>query len=119
MQATSFEKLRVYTSAKDISSKTWFAVNQSNISQNYYLINQLLRAIDSVGANIAEGCGRGSMADRRRMTIIARGSIYETKHWVRLALERAFLKEKAAREILIEIENLIPQLNAYINFLSK
>jgi len=119
MQVTNFEKLRVFIAAKDISIKIWDAVSQSSKSPTYYLFNQLLRAADSVGANIAEGCGRGSKADKRRMIFIARGSMYETKYWITLALERKLINEKAAREILFDIENLIPQINAYINYLSK
>jgi four helix bundle protein len=35
---------------------------------------QLVRAADSVGANIAEAYGRWNYADRRRVLFIARGS---------------------------------------------
>jgi four helix bundle protein len=49
---------------------------------------QLIRAADSVGANIAEGDGRGTYADNRRHVRIARGSLNETKHFLRRAYRR-------------------------------
>lgn len=35
-------------------------------------------AADGIGANIAEGSGRGSMQDKRRFVRMARGSLDET-----------------------------------------
>ena len=52
---------------------------------------QLVRAADSVGANIAEGLGRETPPDERRFLVMARASLREVEHW----LERA-----AARDLL-------------------
>jgi four helix bundle protein len=43
---------------------------------------QLVRAADSVGANIAEAEGRASPADERRFLIVARSSALEVQHWL-------------------------------------
>jgi four helix bundle protein len=55
---------------------------------------QLVRAVDSVGANIAEGVGRGTFQDNRRFVRIGRGSLYEVIHWLR----RAYVRELITRE---------------------
>jgi four helix bundle protein len=49
---------------------------------------QLVRAADSVGANIAEAYGRWNYPDRRRVLFIARGSACELEHWLMRANAR-------------------------------
>jgi four helix bundle protein len=48
----------------------------------------LVRAADSIGANIAEANGRAKGPDQSRLLVIARGSIYETQHWLERARSR-------------------------------
>ncbi len=55
---------------------------------------QLVRAADSIGANIAEGMGRDTRADQRRFFLIARGSLYETEHWLERAVSRGLIKKQ-------------------------
>jgi four helix bundle protein len=54
---------------------------------------QLVRAAGSIGANIAEGDGRGHPKDETRFLLIARGSLNETRHWLQLADRAELLKE--------------------------
>jgi four helix bundle protein len=49
---------------------------------------QLVRAADSVGANIAEAVGRWHPKDKRRLLLIARASLYEVEHWLLRARAR-------------------------------
>ena len=55
--------------------------------------HQLVRAADSVGANIAEGYGRASPVDHQRFIRIARGSLYEVRHFLRRADQRKLLSK--------------------------
>jgi four helix bundle protein len=75
---------------------------------------QLVRAADSVGANIAEGVGRGSYQDNRRFVRIARGSLNETMHWLRRAYVRELLTKQQVKMISPMLEQLGPRLNAYL-----
>ena len=60
---------------------------------------QLVRAADSVAANIAEADGRFHWADRRRFLLIARGSLLETEHWLLQAEKRGLLPEGSSERV--------------------
>jgi len=73
----------------------------------------MVKAADGVGANIAESTGRGSLQDNRRFVRMARGSLYETKHWLRRAYRRALLSKTQVDQVKPIIDELLPKLNAY------
>src|SRR5713101_4139027 len=75
---------------------------------------QIVRAADSIGANIAEGSGRGSTQDNRRFMRMARGSLYETQHWLRRAFRRKLLTSRDVEELKPIINELSSKLNAYL-----
>jgi four helix bundle protein len=72
---------------------------------------QLVRAAGSIGANIAEGDGRGHPKDQARFLLIARGSLNETHHWLELA-EKANLLTEA--DYAPRLEELARTLNGLI-----
>ena len=70
--------------------------------------DQLLRSAGSVGANIAEGCSRGTGADRARFYEYALGSVRECRHWYLSAQAALGISVVAARvEILASIARLL------------
>ena len=80
MPRTNFEKLRVYQLAEELADKIWDIVIKWNYFAKDTIGKQIVKSADSIGANIAEGTGRGSFADNKRFAKIARGSLFETKH---------------------------------------
>ena len=87
---TNFEDLRVYKLAEALADEIWPIVAIWDYLAKATLGKQLINAADSVGANIAEGSGRGSPQDNKRFLYIARGSLYETKHWLRRAYKQIY-----------------------------
>ena len=68
------------------------------------LTTQLRRAAASVGANIAEGCGRNTQADLARFLQISLGSANESEYFLLLANDLNYLE-------LTEYESLYRQIN--------
>jgi four helix bundle protein len=58
-----------------------------------------MRAVDSIGANIAEASGRWYRSDQRRILYIARGSLVETEYWMIRAEKRGLLEEGSTEQL--------------------
>jgi four helix bundle protein len=119
MPKVNFENLRIYQLAEQLSDLIWNSVATWDGFSKDTVGRQLVRAADSIGANIAEGSGRGSSQDYRRFLRISRGSLYETLHWLRRAYLRKLLSGKQTKEIRSIISELSPTLNAYLRSVSK
>jgi four helix bundle protein len=79
----------------------------------------LVRAADSVGANIAEGTGRGSFQDNRRFVRTARATLYEVRHWLRRAHQRKLINEEQVNRLKPLMDDLAPMLNAYLRSIGR
>jgi four helix bundle protein len=82
-----FRDLAVYQEAVRLSDALHRSVLAWKNIDRWTIGIQLIRAADSVGANIAEALGRAGR-DRSRMLLIARGSAYELEHWLDRAAAR-------------------------------
>jgi len=114
MPTTPFENLAVYRLAEDLADAVWEIVQGWNNFAKDTVGKQLVRSADSVGANIAEGAGRGSFQDNRRFVRIARGSLQESQHWLRRAFRRKLLDEHQVQRLQPVVRELAPRLNAYL-----
>jgi four helix bundle protein len=119
MVRTNFENLNVYQLSESIADLIWDIVIKWDRLAQDTVGKQLIKAADSVGANIAEGTGRGSYADNRRFARIARGSLFEVKHWLRRSYRRVLLSKNEVSELQGLINELTPKLSAYINSIGK
>ena len=118
MQRTNFESLRVYRLAEDLSDKIWRVVVRWRGLTRDTVGTQLVRAADSIGANITEGSGRGTATDNRRFVLMSRGSLYETKHWLRRAYQRQILTSDEVTELRTLVDALTQVLNGYLRSLN-
>src|SRR5687768_9139395 len=99
MAGKGFESLRVYRLSEELADVVWDVVTAWKILARDTVGKQMIRSADSVGANIAEGTGRGTFKDNRKFIDNARGSLYETRHWLRRAFKRSLLSEKQVNRI--------------------
>jgi four helix bundle protein len=119
MAPTNFENLRIYKLSENLADSIWQIVDGWNAFARDTVGKQIVRSADSVGANIAEGVGRFGFQDQKRFIYIARGSINETKHWLRRAFRRNLLSSEQVATIKRILDELAPKLNAYASSLTR
>ncbi len=110
-----FEELEVFRLSEKLADFVWKIANRWDPMAKSTVGKQLIRSVDSIGANIAEGCGRASHKDNKRFVKIARGSFNETKYWLRRAYTRKLLNENQSEELKTIVDELGPRLNAYLS----
>jgi len=119
MTRTNFENLQVYQLSEKLADQIWDIVIKWDYFAKDTVGKQIVKSADSIGANIAEGTGRGSFQDNKRFVKIARGSLNETKHWLRRAFKRSLLNDMEVENLKKIINELAPRLNAYLKSIGK
>jgi four helix bundle protein len=109
-----FEDLRVFQLAEKLADEVWDIVKIWGYFEKDTVGKQFVKAADSIGANIAEGAGRGTPKENKRFIRISRGSLNETKYWLRRASRRNLIDDKQKRMLKQMIDELGPSLNAYL-----
>jgi len=105
----------VYKLSEELSDLVWCDFDKWHKKVQNTIGYQIIRASDSISANMAEGYGRFTPADRKRFYIYSRGSFEETKSWLRKLIRRKVINESDALKYQLVIEKLGPKLNAFIN----
>jgi four helix bundle protein len=77
------EDLDVYNLSNEIADEIWDIVIKWNFLAQDTVGKQMIRSSDSIGANIAEGYGRFFYKENRQFCFYSRGSILETKTWIK------------------------------------
>ncbi|OEU53578.1 MAG: hypothetical protein BA861_05330 [Desulfobacterales bacterium S3730MH5] len=104
----------VYILAEKLSDMVWNDFDKLQDKAKRTIGYQFIKSSDSIAVNIAEGYGRYTPADRRRFYFYARGSLEETKAWLRKAQRRKLISVAQTEEYAEIINELGPKLNAFI-----
>ena len=115
MEKTNFVHLHIYKLSEKLADEIWKIVVGWNLFARNTVGVQIVKAADSVGANIAEGSGRGTDPELRRFLRVSRGSLYETQHWLRRAYNRGLLSENQIERLIPIVTELTPRLNRYLS----
>jgi four helix bundle protein len=113
------EELRVYQLSMDLGENVWGVVEKWNYFSMDTVGKQLVRAADSIAANLSEGYGRFHYKESRQFCYYARGSLSETKTWLKKAYNRKLIDQSTFELFLEDIESISIKLNKYINSIGK
>lgn len=108
-----FKELRVWSKAHELTVSIYVITRSFPKDEMYGLTSQVRRSASSIGANIAEGCGRHSDGEMTRFLQIARGSASETEYHLLLAKDLGLLSVaefRKAEHKLLEVQRMLTAL---------
>ena len=112
-----FRDFQVWHKAHELALDAYRASSGFSQHERYGLTSQFRRAAVSIGANLAEGCGRGSDADFARFTQIAMGSASEVEYLVLLAHDLQELSDEDRERLNGKIDEVKRMLSGLLRTL--
>jgi four helix bundle protein len=108
-----FKDLKGWAKAHELTLMVYEKTRSFPRDEIYGLTSQLRRAAASIGANIAEGCGRRSDAEMKRFLQIARGSASKLEYHLMLARDLHILEPRTFESLdgkILEIQRMLAVL---------
>ena len=102
----NFQKLEVWKKAHELTLSIYRLTANFPANERYGLTSQLQRASASIGANLAEGCGRETDADYCRFVQMAAGSACEVEYHLILSRDLGLLDATAFEQLNTDINEI-------------
>ena len=108
----SHRDLIVWQKAMDLAEDVYRVTSEFPREEIYRLTSQLIRAVISVPANIAEGHARGTRRDYANFLAIAKGSLMEAETFLMLAERLGYDKLKRIERTLTLVTEVSKMITA-------
>lgn len=113
------QDLEIYNLAMELAEDIWEAVKDWEFFAKDTVGKQLVKAADSIAANISEGFGRYSYKENRQFCFYSRGSLSETDTWLQKAENRKLISKATHKSFVKRIDKTGRKLNAYIKSIGQ
>jgi four helix bundle protein len=87
------EELQIYQLSMNMAEEIWNIVFQWGYFEKDTIGKQLVKAADSIAANLSEGFGRFFYKEEKQFCYYSRGSLSETKTWLTKAFNRKLINQ--------------------------
>ena len=115
--AVEMEDLAMIRTAESIQDELWKLVTEWSDFAKDTIGKQLVRAADSIGANMAESYGRFNYGEKIQFLYYARGSLFETKYWLNRALSRGHISAVDHETYASGLSTSARQINSFVGHL--
>lgn len=115
----NYEELEVWHKAHALTLQLYRDTQAFPPSEMFGLTSQIRRAAASIGANLAEGCGRWNEVELARYIQIAMGSASELQNHLRLAKDLGFLNETSYCPLVNALTSIRQMLTALFQTLRR
>jgi four helix bundle protein len=110
----NYEDLQVWQKAHSLTLEIYKSTRCFPVDERFGLTSQIRRSCSSIGANLAEGCGRRSDNEMARFVQIAMGSGAELSYHLRLSRDLGLLSKQpfdSLRSDLSEVMRMLSSLS--------
>ena len=98
----NFHQLSIWSKGHLLTLEIYTLTKSFPKEETFGLISQMRRAAYSVPRNIAEGCGRNSIAEFKRFLTIATGSASELEYQLFLSKDLGYISETVFKDLELE-----------------
>lgn len=110
----NLEDFKTYNRAMELGEEVWDIVIKWNYFEKDTIGKQLVRAVDSVAANLSEGLGRYHFKEKKNFSYYSHGSLFETQTWLTKAHNRKLITEAQFAKTKDNLEAIGKMINSYI-----
>ncbi len=119
MAVDRFEDLIVWQKARVLTAKIYSATRAGSFAKDFGLVDQIRRAVVSIGSNIAEGFERGNNKEFLVFLGVAKGSAGEVRSQLHTAYDVSHLSEEQYNSLLKMAEDVSRLITGLIHSLRK
>ena len=109
-----FRRIRAWQDARALTAKIYSATATFPPAERFGLTAQMRTAAVSIGANLAEGCGRATRADTLRFFQMSFGSATELLHHLIIAADLGFVPQDTYLELDQHLESVRRQIAGFM-----
>jgi four helix bundle protein len=111
----NYRDLQVWDKAHKLTLDLYRVSREFPREETYGITSQLRRAAVSVGANLAEGCGRRTSNELARLVKIAMGSASELDYHLLLCRDLGFMNEGDFTRTSSDLTEVRKMLTSFLN----
>lgn len=108
--------IEAYNIAFNLSNQIWDIVIKWDFLAKKTVGVQIIRATDSISANVAEGFGRFHKKDKIKFYYYARASTIECFDWIEKSIKRNLIDQQQYNQLKNELDKLPKSINSLIKY---
>ena len=113
------EDLVLLQKAERLADDNWDLVRAWDDFARDTVGKQLVRALDSIGANVAEAFGRYHYGEKINFLYYARGSLFEGKYWINRAQKRRLISDQTHQQYASQLRDIAVRINNFARALKS
>ena len=108
----NYEDLQVWRKSHSLTLAIYKVTQSFPTEERFGLTSQIRRSCASIGANLAEGCGRRSDGEMGRFVQIARGSGAEVSYHLLLARDLDLVSKTSYEQLRSDLNEIMRMLSS-------